>query len=128
MHQEKEVEISSELQEMKEYLNNIVEENIEIRAELARRADLIAALRQIIEEARKANQEYIHQQTDITRQQQLAKSQRIQQLMQDETSLKGSLKANLRFTINQRRRVRSKDTNHSKSSRKLAPSSESLLI
>ena len=71
------------MNEVKEYLSNIVEENISIREELTKRAQLIESLKKIIEEARKANEDYISQQSLITIQQKSEKQAKLELLLQD---------------------------------------------
>ena len=72
------------MNEVKEYLSNIIEENISVREQLTKRAQLIESLKNIIEEARKANEDYISQQSLITNQQQSEKQAKLELLLQDE--------------------------------------------
>ncbi len=105
-----------------------MEENISIRTELTRRAELIYELRMVIKEAKNANEQFIQEQTQIVEQEKEKEKQKIAELLQQEIAIKKKLKASLRFGVNDPQRTRSKKKVLSRNSIELEPSSEELLI
>ena len=65
------------MKEIKEYINSLVEENICFQEELARRAEIIINLKEIIDEARAINQECIQNQSTINQKQEKVKKEKV---------------------------------------------------